>query len=44
MGGVAIRGGEAGKRSGVGKAPSEAPAIDQIFMSAPGIKKGGAEE
>lgn len=36
--GVAIRGGEAGRGSGVGKGPSEAPAIDQKFMSAAGIR------
>lgn len=36
--GVAIRDREAGERSSVGKGPSEAPAIDQKFMSAAGIK------
>lgn len=30
--------GTVGKRSRVGKAPSEAPAIDKKFMSAPGIR------
>lgn len=37
MGGGAIRGREAGDGSSVGKGPSEAPAIDQKFMSAAGI-------
>lgn len=34
----AIRGGEAGERIGVGKGSSEAPVIDQKFMSAAGIR------
>lgn len=37
-GGVAVRGREAGERSRVGKGPSEAPAIDQKFMSVAGIR------
>lgn len=36
--GVTIRGREAGERSSVGKGPSEAPAIDQKFMSVDGIR------
>lgn len=38
MWGGAVRGVEAGERSRVGKGPSEAPVIDQKFMSQTGIR------